>query len=137
MAEIFNNCIDSNLSESNQEPDIEPLVLGVDISIDGLPVSKSSFVDVWPILGRCTGLYDQRPIVIGLFCGSGKPKPLDSYLMDFIDELKVLQNDGIKCNNQVFRVFVHWFICDAPARAYLKCIKCHTGYNGYERCIQE
>ncbi|XP_072751963.1 uncharacterized protein [Anoplolepis gracilipes] len=92
------------------------LQLDIDINIDGLPVSKSSSVDVWPILGRCIGLYDQRPFVIGLFCGTGKPEPLDSYLKDFIDELKTLQND---------------------ACAYLKCIKHHSGYNGCDRCIQE
>ncbi|KYN06764.1 hypothetical protein ALC62_02282 [Cyphomyrmex costatus] len=121
--------------ESGIKPNF--LQLNIDINIDGLPVSKSSSVDVWPILGRCIELYDQRPFVIGLFCGSGKPKPLDSYLKDFIDELIALQNDGINYNGQVFRIFVNCFICDAPARAYLKCIKCHTGYNGCERCIQE
>lgn len=113
------------------------LQLDIDINIDGLPVSKSSSVDVWPILGRCIGLYDQRPFVIGLFCGTGKSESLDSYLKDFIDELKTLQNDGINYNHQIFRVFVNCFICDAPARAYLKCIKHHSGYNGCERCIQE
>ncbi|KMQ86929.1 transposase domain-containing protein [Lasius niger] len=113
------------------------LQLDIEINIDGLPISKSSSVDVWPILGRCIGLYDQRPFVIGLFCGSGKPEPLDLYLKDFIDELKVLQNDGINYNHQIFRVFIKCLICDAPARAYLKCIKHHSGYNGCERCIQE
>lgn len=86
------------------------LQLDIDINIDDLPISKSSSVDVWPILGRCIGLYDQRPFVIGLFCGSGKPEPLDLYLKDFIDELKVLQNDGINYNHQIFRVFIKCLI---------------------------
>lgn len=215
MAEKFSDHVDSSSSESNQEPDIEPLVvrlrrwycsshvnliqlkmllaelkpdhpdlpldprcivqtpvyvnmkilnngcyvhigikqglakriesgikpnflqLGVDINIDSLPVSKSSSIDVWPILGRCIGLYDQRPFVIGLFCGSGKPDPLDLYLTDFIYEFEALQNDGISYNDQLYKVFINCFICDAPARAYLKCIKSHSGYNACERCIQE
>lgn len=28
------------------------------------------------------------------------------------------------------------FVCDAPARAYIKCIKYHSGYNSCERCTQ-
>lgn len=86
--------------ESGIKPNF--LQLGIDINIDGLPVSKSSSIDVWPILGRCVGLYDQRPFVIGLFCGSRKPAPLDLYLTDFIDEFKALQNDGIIYNDQSF-----------------------------------
>ena len=65
--------------------------------------------------------------MIGLFCGSGKPKPLDSYL---IDELITLQNDGINYNDQVFRIFVNWFICNASACAYLSVLSVISGYNG-------
>ena len=28
------------------------------------------------------------------------------------------------------------FVCDAPARAYLKCVKGHAGYGACERCTQ-
>lgn len=29
------------------------------------------------------------------------------------------------------------FVCDAPARAYVKCITGHSSYHGYERCTQK
>lgn len=111
--------------------------LGIDINIDGLPISKSSTVDVWPILGRCAQFVDSRPFVIGIFCGSGKPDPLDLFLKDFIFEVSVLKKEGILINDVLFEIFINCYICDAPARAYLKCTKSHSGYNACERCMQD
>ena len=49
--------------------------------------------------------------------------------------MKVVAQEGIRYNGVHFEVAVpDAFICDAPARAYLKCVKGHTGYYGCERC---
>lgn len=39
-------------------------------------------------------------------------------------------NFGIKQVN----IFVHSFNCDAPAKAYLKCVKNHNGYSSCDKC---
>ena len=45
--------------------------------------------------------------------------------------LKVQQTD-IDLNGKHFR-----FICDAPSRAFVKCIKEHNSFYVYEKCEQE
>lgn len=36
-----------------------------------------------------------------------------------------------------YTIFLHSFVCDAPAKAMLKNIKSHSGYYGCEKCSQE
>ena len=40
------------------------------------------------------------------------------------------------CPIRLFFLHLHSFVCDAPARAFLKNIKSFTGYHGCERCTQ-
>ena len=47
-----------------------------------------------------------------------------------------LQKDGIEIYVNTFPVKVHSFVCDAPARAYVKGIKYHSGYYACEKCVQ-
>jgi hypothetical protein len=50
-------------------------------------------------------------------------------------ELNNLVLNGISVGDAVLTVTVGSFICDAPARAFLKCIKGHGAYYACERCI--
>ena len=34
------------------------------------------------------------------------------------------------------RIVLHSFVCDAPARAIIKCTKMHSGYSSCEKCDQ-
>lgn len=117
----------------------EPLILSasltLDINVDGLPLFRSSSTDFWPILGR---LKENRTIfIIGIFCGTGKPSPLSDFLVHFVCEMKDLLENGFLYLDNLFTVQIGAFICDAPARAYLKCIKSHTGFSGCEKCTVE
>lgn len=105
-------------------------------NIDGLPLFKSSAVDFWPIL--C--LIKQagcKPFLVGLYCGKKKPADVADYLKDFIPELLHLLQNGLVVNDINISVKVDCFVCDAPARAYLKNIKSHCAYFGCEKCTQE
>ena len=102
---------------------------------DGLPLFHSSSVQFWPLLGK---VYSQRivyePFVIAVYCGKEKPRSNKLYLEKFVNELNSLLSDGIHIDGKNFTVNVMCFICDRPARAFLKCIKGHTGYYACERC---
>jgi hypothetical protein len=106
------------------------------VNIDGLPLYKSSSTQLWPILGKVVGI-ESGPFLIGAYCGSSKPKNIDEFLKAFVMEAKALAEDGFEINGCKFVASIACFICDAPARAFLKQIKGHTGYDGCERCVQK
>lgn len=96
-----------------------------------MPLFKSSNIQFWPVLCSLRGF---EPFIVALFCGNSKPDPVEEYLHDFIQELQMLCNEGITFNNRRFRVEIEAFICDDPARCFVKCIKGHNGYYYCERC---
>ncbi|KAK0155406.1 hypothetical protein N1851_002204 [Merluccius polli] len=103
------------------------------INIDGLPLFKSSGIQVWPILGCLLGFPIKEPVVIALFCGPQKPKPAE----DFVSELKELES-GIDFEGKMIFVKLDSVICDTPARAFVKKnIKSHNGYFGCDKCAQQ
>lgn len=108
-------------------------VIKISFNVDGLPLFHSSTLQLWPILGLVTNIKCQ-PFVIGVFCGKSKPKPLDLYLHQFLSDLQMLLNEGLEYENKHYDIEIHSFVCDAPARAFLKCIKSHGGYSSCEKC---
>ena len=105
--------------------------IDLQINVDGIPVFKSSKVAFHPILG-CFSIF--KPFVIALYCSKTKPYPVDEYLEDFLAELQQLTTDGFRWLGRTFPLRISAVICDAPARAFLKCIKGHSGYDACERC---
>ncbi len=106
----------------------------LNFNIDGLPLFKSSNVQIWPILCSVKRF---QPFVVAVFCGNGKPNSVRDFMSEFLEELTTLQHDGISFKGETLNVKVNAFICDAPARAFLKCIKGHNAYNSCERCTIE
>lgn len=63
---------------------------------------------------------DIKPIVISVWYGPGKPTDLNEYLGPFVNELKEILRDGLIINSYIITIFCHCFICDSPARAFIK-----------------
>ena len=101
-------------------------------NIDGVPLFKSTNVQLWPILCSVQGF---EPFVVSIFCGNHKPNSVEEYLNDFLMELQEMLQNGIQVNEIIKQVEVFAFICDAPARAFVKCIKGHNAYYSCERCV--
>ena len=114
----------------NLKNDSQCTGLSITINVDGLPLFKSSNLQLWPILG----LIENYIFIIALFCGDGKPDCLDGFLNDFLKESLLLSGEGLYYNDKKIDVTLKAFICDAPSRSFLKCIQSHTGYYSCERC---
>ena len=100
-----------------------------------MPLSISRNIQLWPTLGLIKEFHSSGPFVIGLFAGTRKP-PLEEYVEDFIKEMKSLSNNGVIINDRVFLV-LDAVISDAPAHAFIKGVKSHSGYHSCQRCIQQ
>lgn len=63
---------------------------------------------------------DIKPMVVGLFCGDRKPGSIEEFMRPFVDEsIDVLRN-GVKVNGHHIHIRLRCFICDSPARSFLK-----------------
>jgi len=115
---------------------IESNHLKLQFNIDGLPLFKSSSTEFWPILClvRDSGT---QPFVVGLYSGKKKPVSLQEFLGDFVSDMQQILGDGVIVNGVVYSVSIDCFICDAPARAFVKNVKHHSGYFGCDKCTQE
>ena len=106
--------------------------ISLDVNIDGLPLFKSSKLQLWPILGSFIG---SNVFVIGLFSGTSKPDCVNEFMEDFILEVNELKQTPITFGDRQIKFSLKSFICDAPARSFLKCIISHNGYFSCERCV--
>ena len=106
--------------------DIFPL----SVNIDGLPIFKSSTSSFWTIL--CQTRFLVRPVLVGIFYGTGKPE-ISAVLQDFCQEINDIQNSlSISISDNKSKMIR--FICDAPARSFIKCTKGHSGFGSCDKC---
>lgn len=106
------------------------------VNVDGLPLTKSSGSSFYPIL---ISLYPVENLIgiVGLYHGYEKPQDPNLFLRYFVDDAVRLTENGILFNNHKLPFRIRGFICDAPAKSYVKCIKSHTGYFSCSKCFQE
>lgn len=99
--------------------------LKISFNIDGLSLFKSTKLQLWPILGVIKNFPGMPPFAISVFCGAANQNHLIVFLNDFIVELNQLLTHGFHFGKNHFFIEIHSFVCDAPAKAFLKCIKQH------------
>ena len=119
-----------------QQSGCNETTLVLQFNFDGLPLFKSSSMELWPVLCLVRQL-NHRPFVVGLYCGAKKPGSLSDYLQDFVQELSTLLKKGVSCGDVHYGLELGCFVCDAPARAFLKNVKSHTAYYGCDKCKQK
>jgi len=106
-------------------------------NVDGLPIDKRG-KSFWPIL--CSFWVNDsimKPFIVGAYLGSKKPFNVKEYLSPFITDINNLLENGLQFNNNSLSIKVKGIIADAPARAFIKQVKGHSGYFGCEKCIEE
>lgn len=81
-------------------------------------------------------LFEFQPFAVSLYLGKSKPPSVDDFLRPFMNEMKVLETEGLEFDGIKYTVGIKSISCDAPARQFLKCIRGHAGYCGCERCTQ-
>jgi hypothetical protein len=109
--------------------------LDIYINWDGLPMSDSSDLCFWPLLGKIVNR-NSAPFIIGLYSGEGQPVSVNHYFEDFVSDLKDLEGVGCVVSGRKFTINIHALIMDAPARAkvlgcvshgrYFPCLSCTT-----------
>ncbi|KAK3920781.1 50S ribosomal protein L10 [Frankliniella fusca] len=108
----------------------------IDVNIDGLPISKTSPLKCWPILGRLAGSLNP-PFTSAVYFGRKDPTDVYEYLMDFALEVDMLQREGYYINGNLFPVEVNNYIMDAPARALVKCSVQFNAVCSCDKCCVE
>ncbi|XP_052093558.1 uncharacterized protein LOC127729725 isoform X1 [Mytilus californianus] len=108
--------------------------LEISLTIDGLPLFKSSSKSVWPVL--CAVHLDPLLIfTVALSYGQTKPANLD-FLHDTITDLDNIIQNGLMYSGVNIRIKLRCVVCDAPAKCMVKGIKLYLGYFGCDRCDQ-
>lgn len=110
----------------------------IDIGIDGLALSNSSKLKVWPIIGKFVNKPNTSPFLIGCYKGTTDPSCIDSFTFDFVEEMKVIQENGVKVtpNCVIKPLSIRAFICDTPARSLTTGCFGHASYHGCSKCDQ-
>lgn len=65
-----------------------------------------------------------KPLIISIWCGPDKPI-LNEFLNPFVTELNDILVSGVEVNGYELKVRIGFFICDSPARAFVKGIFMH------------
>ena len=102
--------------------------ISVKVNIDGVQCYNSKEYSFWPILAT---LNNSKPYLISLWYGKKKPNNAAIFLEDFVNEMREIITNGYR----EVEVTLKCFVCDAPARDFIKGICSFNSYFGCERCM--
>lgn len=116
-----------------------PLTIKLAINIDGLPLSKSSGSQLYPILGIVKDYKPLNNIVfpIGIYHGQEKPCCFNNFLEEFVSEAVSLCDKEITVAGKLTRIEICMLLFDTVAKASVLQIKGHAGYYSCSKCTAE
>ena len=91
------------------------------------PLWKSSPISLRPILARIVNCHDKRPFPVSIHCGRGEPKCVLTFLEKFVEEMLLLEREGLDFNGNHYVVKLIAVVCDTPARKFVKQTTGHCG----------
>lgn len=121
------NLINRQVLQTNRD------VLELFINIDGLPLSESSGSEFYPIQINSKTNKDVVE-VCGLYHGNKKPNNVNQFLNTFVMESQELLRNGFMHKNKQYFIRILGFICDVPAKSFIKCTTGHSGYYSCSKC---
>ncbi|XP_046409287.1 uncharacterized protein LOC124174239 [Ischnura elegans] len=104
-------------------------------SFDGLPLTKSTNSQVWPILLAFEDFPSIRPFAIGMYHGYMKPSSAEECLRLFVEEMTLLKESGVTYGGKNFLIQVSAYILDTPAYSLATGTVSHTGYYSCRKCV--
>jgi hypothetical protein len=126
-----------NLVLADKDVDIDQLsVLQMALNTDDIPLFHSSTYSLWPVLCYVTNVTCHQVFVIPIYGGKSKPTDLD-FLNGTIEELMKLLTAEVEIGGKNLQCIFKYCVCDAVAKAMIKCTKQFSGYYGCDRCIQK
>lgn len=112
-----------------------PGLIELDFNIDGVKYSRSTTHSLWLIQMTIINSKERfDPFVIGVYFSEIKPH--HSFILEFINELKVLVTHGLTLGSTTIPVSIGSFINDTPANSFIRCTKGHAGYSSCIKCTQ-
>ncbi|KAI0217237.1 hypothetical protein LSAT2_030899, partial [Lamellibrachia satsuma] len=62
----------------------------------------------------------------------------EEFLHEFVAEMQLLETNRLCVDgfSNPLQLCIACFICDTPARAFVKQVKGHSGYHGCDKCSQ-
>lgn len=131
----------THLGIRNQLRNVDYLLLEyneiiIDINIDGIPLFKSSRIQLWPILIKIINIKSISVLPVGIYIGKKKPDDISEYMSDFVLETKDIIDNGIRIDHKILQLKIRAIVCDSPAKAFLCGIFGHTSSHGCTKCVQ-
>lgn len=125
-------CIEKLLSKTHYH--LTSNVIEILINIDGLPLTKSTNSQLYPIL--CCIFTTCNVDIVGIYHGNEKPNEANVFLKDLVEDINNLTCNGIYFKTKLYSVKVKAFICDAPAKSFITYTKGHSGYYSCTKCYE-
>lgn len=74
---------------------------------------------------------------IGIYCENRKPLNSNTFLKYFVEEINLLDNNGIEINGKNFKVMLDVLCSDAPAKSFILKTKGHARFSSCSQCEHE